>query len=131
MPTSPDQLPDDVNALKVLLAKQMTRNAQLEAQKQASDQENMRLGAKVLSLQEQLNLALARRYAASSEKLSPDQIYLFDEAEADALADLIEKDGQDEEVEVPAHTRKKRGLSLIHISEPTRPELVSRMPSSA
>ena len=56
----------------------------------------MRLGAKVLSLQEQLNLALARRYAASSEKLSPDQIYLFDEAEADALDEIIEKDGQDE-----------------------------------
>ena len=26
---------------------------------------------------------------------------------------------------------KQSGLSLIHISEPTRPELVSRMPSSA
>lgn len=108
MPTSPDQLPDDVNALKALLTEQMARNAQLEAEKQASAQENVRLGAKVLSLQEQLNLALARRYAASSEKLSPDQIYLFDEA--DALADPIEDEAeQDDVVEVPAHTRKKRG----------------------
>jgi transposase len=109
MPTLPDQLPDDVNALKALLAEQVARNAQLEAEKQASDQENVRLGAKVLSLQEQLNLALARRYAASSEKFSPDQIRLFDEAEADALADPSKEAGEDDVVEVPAHTRKKRG----------------------
>ncbi len=110
MPNSPDQLPDDINALKVLLTEQMIHNAQLKAEKQASDQENVRLGAKVLSLQEQLNLALARRYAASSEKLSPDQIRLFDEAEANALADAIDDEAeQDDVVEVPAHTRKKRG----------------------
>ncbi|MFZ8985164.1 MAG: IS66 family transposase [Steroidobacteraceae bacterium] len=109
MPTSPDQLPDDVNALKALLTEQVARNAQLEAEKQASDQENARLGAKVLSLQEQLNLALARRYAASSEKLSPDQIRLFDEAEVDVLDDAIDEVEQDDVVEVPAHTRKKRG----------------------
>lgn len=36
---------------------------------------------------QQLNLALARRYAASSEKLIPDQIRLFDEAEQDSLGD--------------------------------------------
>jgi transposase len=75
--------------------------------KQASDQENVRLGAKVLSLQEQLNLALALRFAASSEKLSPDQIRLFDEAEVDAMSQ--DEAELDETVEVPAHTRKKRG----------------------
>ena len=34
-----------------------------------------------------LPLVYLSRYAASSEKLSPDQIYLFDEVEAEALAD--------------------------------------------
>jgi hypothetical protein len=53
------QLPDDIDALKVLVAEQLARNTRLE-------QENGRLDDKVLSLQEQLNLALARRYAASS-----------------------------------------------------------------
>lgn len=109
MPISPDQLPDDIDALKALLGEQLARNDQLVAEKQASDQENVRLGTKVLTLQEQLNLALARRYAASSEKLSPDQIYLFDEAEVDAPTDADNEIAQDDTVEVPAHTRKKRG----------------------
>ena len=59
MSNLPDHLPDDVDALKALLVKQAAHNTQLKAQ--------------VLSLTEQLNLALARRYAASSEKISPDQ----------------------------------------------------------
>jgi len=102
MQNVPDQLPDDVNALKELIAEQAARNTDLE-------RENARISAKVLSLQEQLNLALARRYAASSEKLSPDQIYLFDEAEAEALVGAEDQADVDETVEVPAHTRKKRG----------------------
>jgi hypothetical protein len=75
MPNVLAQLPDDIDALKALVAEQLARNATLE-------QEKGRLNAKVLSLQEQLNLALARRYAASSEKISPDQVHLFNEAEA-------------------------------------------------
>ncbi|MEE8343530.1 MAG: IS66 family transposase, partial [Gammaproteobacteria bacterium] len=75
-----DQLPDDVDALKSLVADQVVRNEQLQADKQAVIQKNEQLTARVLSLQEQLNLALARRYAASSEKISPDQIHLFNEA---------------------------------------------------
>ena len=58
MPIALDQLPDDIDALKSLVADQVGRNEQLQS--------------KVIILQEQLNLALARRYAASSEKLAPD-----------------------------------------------------------
>ena len=100
MPNAPDQLPNDIDALKALVAEKAARVTHLEAT-------NVRLDAKVFSLQEQLNLALARRYAASSEKLSPDQIYLFDEAEAVASTD--DNAALDEAIEVPAHTRKKRG----------------------
>jgi len=102
MKSLPKQLPDNVDALKALVAEQAARNTQL-------DQENARLGAKVLSLQEQLNLALARRYAASSEKLSPDQIRLFDEAEVEAH----EEPTEDETVTVPEHSRKKRGRKKL------------------
>jgi transposase len=101
MPIARDQLPDDVDALKALVADQAARNAQLTA-------ENQRYKAQVLTLTEQLNLALARRYAASSEKLSPDQIRLFDEAELDAETQAITP-SQDDEVTVPAHIRRKRG----------------------
>jgi len=101
MPTVQAQWPDDIEALKSLLVEQQVRNEQLI-------QENCRIKAEVLSLQEQLNLALARRYAASSEKISPDQIRLFDEAEADSEAQ--ERAGSAQEMVVVAeHQRKKRG----------------------
>jgi len=101
MEKATDQLPDDVDLLKSLVADQLALNEQLTAQ-------NQRYKAQVLTLQEQLNLALARRYAASSEKISPDQYRLFDEAEADT-----EAEPEDDEVIVPAHTRKKRGRKKL------------------
>jgi len=96
-----NQLPDDVDLLKSMVADQLVRNENLVAQ-------NQRYKAQVLTLQEQLNLALARRYAASSEKISPDQYRLFDEAEADT-----EAEPEDDKVMVPAHTRKKRGRKKL------------------
>jgi len=87
--------------LKSLVADQQALNAQLSL-------ENQRYKAQVLTLQEQLNLALAWRYAASSEKISPDQYRLFDEAEADT-----ELEWQDDRIIVPAHTRKKGGRKKL------------------
>jgi len=117
MKSLPKQLPDDIDTLKVLLSEQAARNTQL-------DQENVRLGAKVLSLQEQLNLALARRYAASSEKLSPDQIRLFDEAEVEADAEPVE----DETVIVSEHSRRKRGRKKLPDTLP-RVDVVHVLPA--
>jgi transposase len=112
-----EQLPDDVNALKLLVAEQVARNEQLQADKQSVVQkntqlttENQRYKTQVFMLQEQLNLALARRYAASSEKLSPDQIRLFDEAEVESqTAEPIE----DETVTVAEHARRQRGRKKL------------------
>ena len=92
------QLPNDVDALKALLTEQYERNSQLEV--------------KVLTLQEQLNLAIARRYAASSEKIPADQFRLFDEAEVDNetetddVLSLLNED--DDTTTVASHTRKKK-----------------------
>jgi len=104
MPIALDQLPDDVDALKALLVGQARRHDEVVAR-------NARLQSKVVTLQEQLNLALARRYAASSEKIAPDQIRLFDEAEVDAeaQAEAVEEDV----ITVPEHTRKKRGRKKL------------------
>jgi len=96
-----NQLPDDVDLLKSLVIDQLARNEQLSAQ-------NQRYKAQVLTLQEQLNLALARRYAASSEKISPDQYRLFDEAETDT-----EVAWEDDKIIVPAHSRKKGGRKKL------------------
>ena len=130
-------LPDDVDALKSLLADQavklddfIARNEQLQSEKQAVDQKNERLRFQVLTLTEQLNLALARRYAASSEKLSPDQIALFDEAELDSEIDIDTSANADDEITVAAHTRKKRGRKPLPDHLP-RIEIIHELPESA
>ena len=113
-----DQLPDGLDALKSLVLEQTLRNQQLTT-------ENHQYKAKVLSLQEQLNLALARRYAASSEKLSPDQIRLFDEAEQDT----VEAAEIEETITVPAHTRKKGGRKKLPESLP-RVDIIHELPEA-
>jgi hypothetical protein len=126
MPIQPRQLPNDVHALKALVAEQVARVDLLETEKNAAESENVRLGAKIISLQEQLNLALARRYAASSEKLSPDQVSLFDEAECDADLE-VGVDEEDDTIIVPAHTRKKGGRKPLPDTLP-RVEVIHEIP---
>ena len=90
-------LPDDIDILKALLSEKNTHIENLEV--------------KVLTLQEQLNLALAKRYAASSEKIPADQFRLFDEAEVDSSDEddtfaLLNND--DDSTTVAEHSRKKK-----------------------
>ena len=119
MPIALDQLPDDIDTLKSLVVDQLARNEQLTT-------ENQHYKAQVLTLTEQLNLALARRYAASSEKLSPDQIRLFDEAEAGTQAAAP---AEDDTVTVPAHTRRKRGRKPLPATLP-RVEVIHELPEA-
>ena len=134
MAIAPDRLPDDLDALKSLLIKQRHSNAQLRIENRSvvnkNEQlttENQQYKAKVLSLQEQLNLALARRYAASSEKLSPDQIRLFDEAEQDTVNET-ETDSE-QNISVPAHTRKKSGRKKLPEALP-RVDIIHDIPEA-
>jgi len=120
MEKASDQLPDDVDLLKSLLAEQAvkldeaaTQKQQLLARNEQLSNQNQHYKAQVLTLKEQLHLAIARRYAASSEKISPDQYLLFDEAETDS-----EIDWEDDVVIVPAHTRKKGGRKKLPDSLP-------------
>ena len=135
MPIALHQLPDDIDALKSLLADQLVRNEQLQADKQAVDQENEQLTTEnqrykiqVLTLTEQLNLALARRYAASSEKCSPDQICMFDEAEF-AGEEVPAAVAEDDEIMVAAHKRKKRGRKPLPPHLP-RVDVIHEIPES-
>ena len=98
MPSVLDQLPDDVESLKALVVDHAARNEQLT-------EENQRYQSRVVLLQEQLTLALAKRFASRSEQLSPDQIRLFDEAESTSTTDLGEE--TDNAVEVALHRRSK------------------------
>jgi len=122
MEEASNQLPDDMDLLKSLLAEQamkldeaanlkqqlLAHNERLQADKQTVVKKNQHLEAQVLTLKEQLHLALARRYAASSEKISPDQYRLFDEAETDTEIEWV-----DDKIIVPAHTRKKGGRKKL------------------
>ena len=128
MPIALDQLPDDVDTLKSLVADQLARNEQLQADKQAVLQKNAHLKTQVLTLQEQLNLALARRYAASSEKIAPDQIRLFDEAEVDAEVQAV-LPSEDDVITVPEHTRRKRGRKKLPDALP-RVEVIHELPEN-
>jgi len=117
MQSLPDKLPDDIDSLKKLVTQQFFLNENLQSNNNVVVQKNKQLvnenqqyKTQILSLQEQLNLALARRYAASSEKLSADQLRLFNEAEADKDR-LV--DDSDEAIAVPAHTRKKSGRKTL------------------
>lgn len=108
MPETPTQLPSTITALQALVAQQMAEKAEQQARLIELERENKRQSARIFTLQEQLNLALARRFAASSEKLSPDQFQLFNEAEVDAPLALGEDEAEGT-IDVPAHARKKRG----------------------
>jgi transposase len=73
-------------------------NDALKAMLAAKDQ-------KIAALEEELRLALHKRFAASSEKTSPDQLNLFNEAEVTAAAPIADK----QTTTVPEHERKTRG----------------------
>ncbi len=125
MAMAPDQLPDDLDLLKSLLLEQRDSNQQLRAEIQSVADQNTQLTARLLTLQEQLNLALALRYAASSEKCSPDQIRLFDEAEQ-ATAEEVD---HEESVIVPAHARLKRGRKKLPDALP-RVDVIHEIPEA-
>jgi len=126
MPIALNQLPDDIDALKSLVADQTTKLADVTARNEQLTTENQHYKTRVLTLQEQLNLALARRYAASSEKISPDQVCMFNEAEV--AVDTV-PDADDDLITVPAHTRKKRGRKPLPENLP-RVDVVHDLPES-
>lgn len=133
MPIALHQLPDDVDALKSLLAEQAAKLDNIVARNEQLNTENRRYKVQVLTLTEQLNLALARRYAASSEKLSPDQIALFDEAEYDSAVEpgtVDDASSDDDAITVAAHQRKKRGRKPIPDHLP-RIDVIHELPESA
>ncbi|HDY84030.1 MAG TPA: IS66 family transposase [Halieaceae bacterium] len=118
-----NELPNDVDALKALVAEQATKLDGFYSDKEQLVARNEQLESKVILLQEQLNLALAKRYAASSEKISPDQVCLFDEPEVEIPA----TDDTDDVIVVPAHTRKKRGRKPLPDNLP-RIDVIHELP---
>jgi len=96
-----------------------------------------RLTRQAERLQEQLNLAIAKRYGARSEKSHPGQGQLFDEAECAAcfpeipagMAEVAGDEAADTTV-VPAHTRQKPGRRPLPAALP-RVDIVHELPETA
>ena len=121
MKVRPPSLPHNPQALWALvreqesqLAEREARIARLSAEQAALEKKNEALALRVCYaeiqaevLQEKLNLALAHRYAARSEKRSVDQLKLFDEAEAQSVAALAPAGEEDGPLVIAEHTRQK------------------------
>ena len=84
-------LPENIDALKALIVV----NEQMLLEKEQ----------RIAVLEEQLRLLMHKRFGASSERASDDQLGLFNEAEATAETPA----GDDTETTVPEHKRKKPG----------------------
>ena len=84
-------LPDDVSKLKAIIGEKSALVREQEL--------------RIAVLEEQLRLASHKRFGASSEKADPDQLGLFNEAEAEAEPETLE----DDEITVGRHTRRKGG----------------------
>lgn len=120
MNVAPDKLPDELEELKSIVANQVALVKKLTL-------ENQQYKHQVLTLQEKLNLAIARRYAASSEKISADQLRLFDEAELDTQLDVSADEGEDDSITVPEHKRRKSGRKKLPDTLP-RVDVVHELP---
>ena len=91
-------------------------------------------------LEERIRQLIQKRFSASSEKYSPDQVNLFDEAEQEQQEqeeDSNDQNPKDDEIAIPAHTRKKVGRKPLpdHLprvrEEHDIPEMLARsMPAA-
>ena len=106
MQTAINDLPDDIKTLKEMVLNQVALREEETRTRSTLEKENQHYKIQVLSLQEQLNLLRHKQFGASSEKLSEDQLKLFNEAEQE---DEDFKQDAVEAITVPAHQRKKRG----------------------
>ncbi|MDH5230258.1 MAG: IS66 family transposase [Gammaproteobacteria bacterium] len=89
-----DDLPNDIEALKTIIRSQQSRESHLQNQ--------------IDQLLEQIRLARHQRFGSQSEKSSPDQLGLFNEAETDQL-DIETLDNTSTGTTVQSHQRKKPG----------------------
>ena len=122
-------VPNNIKKLKSVVLDQVLHIESLAHQNTQLLAEVARIKAQVFILQEQLNLALAKRYAASSEKRSPDQIRLFNEAEVDVAADGVAADDAGTSGVIAEHARQKRGRKPLPGSLP-RLDVIHELPEA-
>ena len=115
------ELPDDVEALKAIVAHVVAEKESAIASRDAT----------IAALQEQVQLLLARRFAASSERVADGQLGLFNEAEALAADTAPEaEEGDEEAVAVTGHSRRRRGKRAPLPEHLPRVEVLHELPEA-
>ena len=111
MPTTPAGLPDSIEELRalVLLQKQdiASQAATYQAQVAERDATINAHTEEISELREYIRLLKSAHFGPSSERTAPDQLGLFNEAEV--LSEAAEGEADGACVDVPGHTRRKRG----------------------
>ncbi|MDH5232362.1 MAG: IS66 family transposase [Gammaproteobacteria bacterium] len=103
MKTNTNDLPDDIEALKEIIRSHQSRESHLQNQ--------------IDQLLEQIRLARHQRFGSQSEKSSPDQLGLFNEAETDQ-AEVETLDNTTTGTTVQSHQRKKSGRKPLPVELP-------------
>jgi len=112
------ELPDDVEALKSIVAQVVAEKAAAIASREAT----------IVALHEQIRLLLARRFAASSERVADGQLGLFNEAEE--LAQATEEADEEDAVAVAGHRRRRRGKRRLLPEHLPRIDIVHELPEA-
>ena len=109
------ELPDSIEDLRSLV---LTQQSLLEEQTSALDANRSALEEsqeRIETLEEFIRLLRQQRFGRKSEKAPVDQLGLFNEAEASTQAAEAEE-GDEDEIDVPAHKRRKGGRRPVSIS---------------
>ncbi len=124
METIYSALPNDITALQRLLMAAQEEN-------RALTEENQKLRTDVTLLQEEVQFLKHRLFGRKSERLSEaerKQLLLFNEAEATVeAAGEKEGEGEEKEIRVSSHTRRKRGRKPLPANLP-RVDVVCDVP---
>ena len=101
MAMTPANLPDSVEDLRALVLSQAAKHEQTISE----------YTEEINQLREYIRLLKSQRFGPKSERTAPDQMGLFNEAEAlcDGEDDAASGSSAEACIEVPAHTRRKRG----------------------
>jgi len=102
MAKTPAELPDTIEELRALVLLQQEKQTQHEVELSERNEE-------IGQLREYIRLLKSQRFGPSSERSHSSQMGLFNEAESIVDEDEGLVDGDASTIEVPAHTRRKRG----------------------
>ncbi len=106
MATTPVDLPDSIEELRALVLRQQEL---LIDQGARHEQTVSEYSEEISQLREYIRLLKSQRFGSSSERSPSSQLGLFNEAESIHDEDDAQTESDSSSIEVPAHTRRKRG----------------------